>query len=101
MADKVNSNTGRVRLMGRLICGSVGDVEAVQTHLPEHIRLTTAEPGCISFTMFQSDDPLIWHVEECFFDKEAFEFHQQRTRASSWWTATASIPRDYEIAGLE
>ncbi|MFT3689344.1 putative quinol monooxygenase [Paenirhodobacter sp.] len=91
----------KVRLTGRLICRSEADIETLRTHLPEHIRLTTAEPGCISFNVFQSDNPLIWHVEECFCDKAAFEFHQQRNRASTWWASTADIPRDYEISGLE
>jgi len=101
MAYTVNTNTGWVRLTGRLICGSEADVEIVKKHLPEHTRLTTAEPGCIAFSVSQSDDPLIWHVEECFVDKAAFEFHQRRTRASSWWTATGNIPRDYSVSGLE
>ncbi|MFC7454296.1 putative quinol monooxygenase [Insolitispirillum peregrinum] len=69
----------------------------MRTHLPEHVRLTRAEPGCLSFTVSPSDDPLVWQVEECFITREAFEFHQHRTRASSWWAATADIPRDYEI----
>lgn len=94
-------NTNQVRLTGRLICGSARDVEIVRTHLPEHVRLTIAEPGCISFNVFQSDDPMVWHVEECFSDKEAFEYHQRRTRASEWWSATTEIPRDYRVSELE
>lgn len=101
MDEKANKIAGHVRLAGRLICESVGDAQTVRAHLPEHIRLTTAEPGCIAFKVFQTDDPLIWHVEECFRDRAAFEFHQQRTRTSPWWAATADIPRDYEISGLE
>ena len=101
MAEKLNTDAGRVRLAGRLVCGSASDIELVQTHLPEHVHLTRAEPGCVSFNLVQSDDPLIWRVEECFLDKAAFETHQKRTRASSWWTATAGILRDYEVSGLE
>ncbi|NYS23368.1 antibiotic biosynthesis monooxygenase [Rhodobacteraceae bacterium 2376] len=101
MADKINTEAGHVRLTGRLICRSARDVALVQAHLPEHLHLTRAEPGCVSFNVVQSDDPLIWHVEECFLDKAAFEFHQKRTRASSWWSATAGIPRDYDLSGLE
>jgi quinol monooxygenase YgiN len=100
MTDRVNTNAQHVRSTGRLLCGSVGDVEILRSHITEHIIRTTAEPGCVAFNVFQSDDPLIWHVEECFVDKEAFEFHQQRTRASTWWMTTVDILRDYEISGL-
>lgn len=97
----MNMSTEYVHLTGCLICRSREDVETVQRHLPAHIRLTKAEPGCVSFEVSQSDDPLVWNVEECFVDKAAFEFHQHRTRASTWWTATADIPRQYEVSGLE
>lgn len=97
----MGNKTNQVRLTGRLICGSVHDVDIVQTHLAEHVRLTMAEPGCISFSVLQSDDPMIWHVEECFCDSEAFAHHQRRTRSSEWWSATAQIPRDYKVSGLD
>ncbi|TVQ02570.1 MAG: antibiotic biosynthesis monooxygenase [Roseinatronobacter sp.] len=96
----MDMDTGRVRLTGCLMCRSAQDVETVQRHLPEHIRLTKAEAGCVSFEVSQSDNPLVWNVDECFADRQAFEFHQQRTRASTWWTATAEIPRQFEVSGL-
>jgi quinol monooxygenase YgiN len=76
------------------------DVQLVESHLPDHIRLTRAEPGCISFEVSQTEDPLIWRVEELFVDRAAFDFHQHRTRASKWFVATSAIPRDYEIVTL-
>ena len=91
---------GLVRLSGRLICRTAKEVETVRVQLPEHIRLTRAEAGCVSFDVFQSDDPLVWTVEECFLDNAAFVYHQQRTHASKWWSATAEIPREFEICGL-
>lgn len=94
------NRTGAVRLSGFLRCASMEDVELVVRHLPEHIRLTRAEPGCLSFEVSQTDDPLIWRVEELFIDHDAFDFHQQRTRASQWFVATSAIPRDYEITTL-
>jgi len=78
----------------------VEDIPLVETHLPEHLRLTRAEPGCISFDVTQTEDPLIWRVEELFVDRAAFDFHQQRTRASEWFAATSAIPRDYEITAV-
>ncbi|WCJ64472.1 putative quinol monooxygenase [Agrobacterium tumefaciens] len=96
----MNNKAGAVRLSGFLRCLSGDDVELVRQHLPDHIRLTRAEPGCISFEVSQTDDPLVWRVEELFADRPAFDFHQQRTRASAWFMATSAIPRDYEITTL-
>lgn len=90
-----------VRLTGFLRCTSMAEVETVQRHLPDHVRLTRAEPGCISFEVTQTDDPLVWRVEELFADQAAFDFHQQRTRASEWFTATSAIAREYGITGAK
>lgn len=89
-----------VHLSGKLICASMEDVEVIKDHLPEHVRLTLEEAGCLSFEVLQTGDPLIWTVDERFTDAAAFTHHQQRTRASAWWTATAAIPRSYEITGI-
>ncbi|WP_333899777.1 putative quinol monooxygenase [Agrobacterium pusense] len=97
----MNNRAGAVRLRGFLRCLSKDDVELVRRHLPEHLRLTREEPGCISFEVSETDDPLIWRVEELFADRAAFDFHQQRTRASEWFMGTSVIPRDYEITTLE
>lgn len=88
---------GTVSLSGKLVCASHQEVEVVRKYLPEHIRLTKAEPGCLSFEVVQTNDPLVWQVEECFTNQEAFEHHQQRTRNSDWWKETSKIKRDYEI----
>ncbi|MGO4450405.1 putative quinol monooxygenase [Phyllobacterium sp. TAF24] len=92
---------GPVRLSGFLCCGSIKDIELVKQYLPDHLRLTRAEPGCISFNVSQTDDALVWRVEELFVDRVAFDFHQQRTRASKWFSATSTIPRDYNITAPE
>lgn len=86
-----------IRLSGRLVCRAEAETEAVRAALPEHIRLTRAEPGCIAFDVTATRDPLVWRVEERFTDRTAFEAHQVRTRASAWYLATAGIPRDYTI----
>lgn len=97
----MESVKGRVRLTGFLYCASEAEAETVKRHLPEHIRLTRSEPGCISFEVSQTENPLAWRVEELFVDSAAFEFHQRRTRASGWFEATSAIRRDYEIFGYE
>jgi quinol monooxygenase YgiN len=67
-------------------------------HLPEHIRLTRMEPGCLSFEVAQIDDSMIWRVEELFSDEPAFEAHQDRAKGSTWGTATKAIRREYQIS---
>ena len=86
-----------IRLSGRLICTTRTEAQAVLLHLPDHIRLTRAEPGCLSFEVTQDSDPLIWQVAECFTDQTAYDAHQARTRASEWFTATQAIRREYQI----
>ncbi|MUZ71129.1 antibiotic biosynthesis monooxygenase [Agrobacterium vitis] len=73
-------------------------LEAVKAALPEHIALTRAEPGCLSFNVEAC--PTVagrFIVSEVFVDKAAFDAHQQRTKASNWFTVTQGIARDYTI----
>ena len=84
-------------LTGRLICADAEQAERVRAHLPDHIRLTRAETGCISFEVTPSHDPLIWLVEERFASRAAFEAHQARLTTSDWGRATVGIRRDYQI----
>ncbi len=98
----IDDTAGVVRLSGKLLCASVAETETVKKNLPEHMRLTLEEPGCLSFKVSQTeDDPLIWNVEESFINASAFQHHQKRTRASAWWDATANITRSYNVTGLE
>lgn len=97
----MDDRMGAVRLSGFLRCASIEDVELVKHHLPDHLRLTREEPGCIAFDVSQTDDALVWRVEELFADQAAFDFHQQRTRASKWFAATSTIARDYNITAPE
>jgi quinol monooxygenase YgiN len=87
-----------IALTGRLVCSSTDDAELVQKLLPAHIRLSRAEPGCLSFNVVQTADPLVWRLDETFRDRAAFEAHQARTRASDWYRATAHLKRDYQIS---
>jgi quinol monooxygenase YgiN len=86
-----------IHLRGRLICASHAQARAVIMALPDHIRLTRAEPGCLSFDVTPSDDPLIWQVAECFADRAAFDAHQARLAGTEWAVQTAGIARDYTI----
>jgi quinol monooxygenase YgiN len=95
------SMDNNIRLSGRLICASEAECALVRQFLPEHIRLTRQEPGCLAFEVTQSADPLIWTVEECFIDQAAFDAHQTRTKTSEWARQTATIQRDYRIIAAD
>ena len=88
---------GHVALQGRLICRTPKEAETVRTHLPAHEVLSRAEPGCISFEVTATDDPLVWHVAEQFSSEEAFAAHQRRVAESEWGLATAGISREYRV----
>jgi quinol monooxygenase YgiN len=94
----VMSATGfEIRLKGHVICADAADAALIAAHVPVHIALTLAEPGCVSFSVTRTGDPLIWTVDETFADQAAFDAHQTRTRASEWYRLTAHIPRQYVI----
>lgn len=90
-----------IKLSGRLVCKSIEESNLVRHHLPEHMRLTKDEAGCVSFEVTETADPLIWKVEELFTNKEAFATHQVRTKASLWGSETRTIVREYEISEIE
>lgn len=87
---------GMTTLTGTLTCQTEADLALVKTYLPEHIRLSRAEPGCLKFEVTQSEDPMVWHLDEAFKDAAAFEAHQTRTKASIWAEKSAGLARDFK-----
>ena len=72
--------------------------EAVLAALPEHIRLSRAEPGCLEFNVAPDGTvPFRLSVSERFAGKAAFEAHQARLAGSDWAAATKGLPRHYRI----
>lgn len=92
--------TGAVELTGRLVCGDLDEAAAVRRHLPEHVALTRAEPGCLRFEVEPTEDPLVWTVSELFVDRAAFDTHQARVRSSPWSEATSGVARDYVVESV-
>ncbi|NNK16448.1 MAG: antibiotic biosynthesis monooxygenase [Sulfitobacter sp.] len=90
-----------VTLNGYLRCANEDEAARVRAALDEHIRLTRSEPGCISFEVTPTDDPLVWTVAEEFTTPESFNAHQERASASDWAEATKGIARDYTVKGME
>ena len=86
-----------IHVTGTLTCMTSEDAATVRTYLPEHIRLSRAEAGCLTFNVDPTDDPMVWQLDESFADRTAFEAHQVRTRASAWFEKTASLVRDFTV----
>jgi RimJ/RimL family protein N-acetyltransferase/quinol monooxygenase YgiN len=88
-----------VTLSGELRCTDDGQADRVRAHLPEHVRSTRAEPGCLAFDVNPTDRPGVWRVEERFIDEAAFDAHQRRVARSAWGAATAGVERHYVVRG--
>lgn len=88
----------RLTLTGFLLARSLDEADRVALHLPDHLRLTRAEPGCLRFEVIRSQsDPCRFAVTEAFTDRAALAAHQARAAATPWARVTAGIPRDYRI----
>ncbi len=89
-----------IRLRGHLMCQTLEEAAAVRWHVAAHIAASRAEPGCLSFDITTTDDPLTFEVMESFRTRMDFDAHQTRTRASPWFDATRQITRDFRIEEL-
>ena len=66
------------------------------TALPEHHRLTNAEPGCVYFRVTPDSEVAgRYQVEEAFINEAAFQKHIKRTRETNWAHVTRNINRSY------
>ncbi|KAA9006683.1 putative quinol monooxygenase [Histidinibacterium aquaticum] len=88
-----------IAVTGHLYCADESEAEVVRAHLPEHMRLTKQEPGCLKFEVEQVD-PLTWSVDERFADRDSFEAHKARAGGSDWGRATAGIDRNFDVSEL-
>jgi len=72
------------------------DREAFKRGLPEHPRLTRAEPGCHYFEV--KPHPKItgrYIVNEAFEDERAYKAHIKRTNRTEWAKITRNLKRSY------
>ena len=75
-----------------------GRREAIAAAIPLHIELTRAETGCVRFDV--TPDPEVegrYNVSELFTDRESFDAHQARVKASAWGEISAGMRREYSI----
>ena len=89
-----------IRLRGHLVCTTEEEVQAIRAHHQAHLALSRAEPGCLTFDITPTDDPMVWEVMEAFRTRADFDAHQARTRESAWFAATRSILRDFRVEEL-
>ena len=88
----------KVTLQGYVIAPK-SDLSGVLQALPEHIRLTRAEPGCIVFRVEQdTTNPLRFSVYEEFESRAAFEAHQARIVGTNWEKASKNLTKFYELS---
>lgn len=85
-------------VQGTLSASDPDLAERIRAALPEHIRLSRAEPGNLHFNITESDDPGVWTVDEAFVDAAAFEAHKARTATSDWPARTDGLSRDLTIS---
>ncbi|WP_409431882.1 putative quinol monooxygenase [Litorimonas sp. RW-G-Af-16] len=72
------------------------DRAAFAKGLPEHTRLTLAEPGCHFFSV--KPHPTIlgrYIVNEAFDDEAAYKAHIKRANRSEWAKISRNIKRSY------
>lgn len=92
----------QIVLTGFLICRTLDEADRVATMLPDHIRLTRAEPGCLAFEVIRSmADPVRFAVREIYKSRADFDAHLARVRSSDWGRATRGVARDYVLTGAD
>ncbi|ARE38271.1 Arginase/agmatinase/formimionoglutamate hydrolase [Rhodovulum sp. P5] len=76
-------------------------LEELRAALPEHIRLSRAEPDCLCFDIIEDPDvPGHFNVYEEFTDADALRAHRRRCDSSNWGWVSRGIDRRYTVTGL-
>lgn len=85
-----------IALEGRLICKDMAQMMLALDLLTDLVSASRAEPGNLRYDLSQTDDPLIWKLNELFTDADAFAAHQARIAASRWGRESGEIGRDFQ-----
>lgn len=88
-----------ISLTGRLTATTKEQAALARRLLPEHIRLSRAEPGCLRFDLTETGDG-VWHLDELFAGEAAFAAHQARNAASDWGRESGGLGRDFTRAKI-
>ena len=75
-----------------------GDLDKAKAELTNHIRLTRAEAGCLTFEVNQDSEEITkFSVYEEFIDEIAFYAHQDRAKNYNWAKVTNNVERHYKV----
>ena len=85
-----------LHLSGQLRCADIGQLMRALDLLPEHAELSRAEPGNLRFDLAQTDDPLVFDLNELYADNDAFQAHRTRLHGARWGAESHGIARDFE-----
>ena len=86
-----------IRVTGTLTCKTPEQAAIVRRLVPDHVALSRAEPGCLTFNIHPAASPLVWQLDETFVSRQTFDAHQPRTRASAWLAATTDLARNFTV----
>ena len=85
---------GQIALSGTITCNNAEQLKTVLEQAPKHVALSRQEPGCLFFEINQTDDPMVWSVEELYEDQAGLDAHKKRLAASEWASKTTELTRD-------
>ncbi|TWU54867.1 DinB superfamily protein [Rubripirellula tenax] len=89
-----------ITLTGYIIV-SEEEIAQIREALPKHIDATRAESGCLRFDVNESEHERgRFDVYEQFRDRESFEQHQARAKASEWANISRNVERHYTVSGM-
>ena len=77
------------------------DLAAIRRELPNHIRLTLQEEGCLVFKVSQDSKNINrFNVYEEFISQDAFNAHQQRLSKTKWGNVSSRLEKHYKTNGI-
>ncbi|MCX7888253.1 MAG: antibiotic biosynthesis monooxygenase [Rhodobacteraceae bacterium] len=87
-----------VTLTGFLVARSLDEADRISVLVPDYVRETLAEPGCLTCEVWRSRaDPVRFALREVYAGQGAFEAHRSRIEGRPWGKATANVPSDLRI----
>ena len=85
-----------LEISGYLRCADIGQLMRALDLLPEHAELSRAEPGNLRFDLAQTDDPMVFALNELYAGSEAFEAHRTRLQGARWGAESHGIVREFD-----
>ena len=83
-------------ISGQLRCADIGQLMRALDLLPEHAEHSRSEPGNLRFDLIQTDDPMVFELNELYADDDAFQAHRARLKGARWGAESHGISRHFE-----